>query len=313
MSRGFLTLLFVLLLPHLARAVPQAEHVQLKLLVQRMNVNDYSIRKQFRLEADVATEEPARVEQLDRARFIVVSPSGVSAKVRPYRIKVGDRRFKAARAEVVFKLVEDSASRQRSNVPAGYFASDGPYAVRVELPWASYSGRVSFGTPVALTVSQNGVAPSGFTLSAAEPIELLTAPQFFGPVYYKQQDISNVFYQLANMDDALKDADFRAEAESPQYFFQLRAGGLGESTTKLIDPAAYISGAKHGLIRSEQAVSPMTLPAGGLNAGQNLLVDFSRKETLQDGVLRSRDENFSATAVVRERVVYIYELAGLTP
>jgi hypothetical protein len=290
--------------------VPAAEHVRLQLLVQRMNVNDYSIRKQFRLDADITAEDPKRFDRLDSARFVVISPSGVSAKVRPYYIKVADKHFKAARAELVFKLVEDTASRQRSNVPVGYFAAEGPYTVRLELPGANYSGRVEFGPPIALTVSQNGAAPSGFALDAAQPIELLTAPQSFGPVYYKQQDVRNVFYQLANMDDALKDADFRVEAESPQYFFQLRAGGLGDASTRLIDPAAYISGAQHGLIRSAQAVTPLLLPGGGLNAQQNLLMDFSRKETLQDGVFRSSSDNFSATAVVRERVVYIYELTG---
>jgi len=195
-------------------------------------------------------------------------------------------------------------------VPRGYFAAEGPYTVRVDLPWASYSGRVRFGAPIALTVTQDGRVAPGFMLNAAQPIELTTLPQSFGPVYYKQQNLANAFYQLANMDDALRGADFRAETESPQYFFQLRAGGLDETTTKLIDPAAYISGAQHGLIRSEQALSPMVIPAGGLNAGQNLLIDFSRKETLQDGVFQSRSANFSATAIVKERIVYIYELAG---
>ena len=288
--------------------MPQAKHVQLKLLVQRMNVNDYSIRKQFRVEADISAPDAARFDRLDSARLIVVSPSGVSAKVRPYRIHVADKRFKAARAEVVFKLAEDSASRQRSNVPFGFFAGEGPYTVRVELLGESYSGRISFGAPIALIVSQASAAPAGFALDAARPIELVTSPQSFGPVYYKQQDVANVFYQLANMDDALKSVDFRAEAESPQYFFQLRAGAVGESKTTLIDPAVYITDAQNGVIRSVQALTPMVLPAGGLNAGQNLVIDFSRKETLHDGVFRSRSDNFSTSAVVRERIVYIYEL-----
>jgi hypothetical protein len=304
---GLLSLL-LLLLPLLAQAVPPAGHVQLKLLVQRMNVNDYSIRKQLRVEADLTAPDAGRFAQLEQARLTVVSPAGVSAKVRPYRIKVADKKFKAARAEVVFKLVEDSASKQRSNVPRGYFAAEGPYGVRVELAGESYSGRVSFGAPIALTVSQAGQSSASFALDARQPIELVTAPQAFGPVYYKQQDVSNVFYQLANMDDALKDSDFRAEAESPQYFFQLRAGGLNDSKTQLIDPTAYIAGAQRGLIRSEQTLSPMVIPAGGLNAGQNLLIDFSRKETRQDYVFRSRSDSFSASAVVRERIVYIYEL-----
>ena len=54
----------------------------LRFNVQRMNVNDYSIRKQFRVEADISAPDAAHFNRLDRARLIVVSPSGVSAKVR---------------------------------------------------------------------------------------------------------------------------------------------------------------------------------------------------------------------------------------
>ena len=84
-----------------------------------MNVNDYSIRKQMRADVQITTSDARRLDRLEDARLVVVSPSGVSARVRPYRIKVPDKRFKALRAEVVFKLVEDSASKPRSNLPRG--------------------------------------------------------------------------------------------------------------------------------------------------------------------------------------------------
>jgi hypothetical protein len=273
-----------------------------------MNVNDYSIRKQVRAEVRIAAEDHRQLEDLESARMVVVSPGGTSAKVRPYRIRRHGKRFKAARAEVIFKLQEDTASGQRSNVPAGYFAADGPYRVRIELPGETYRGQVSFGAPIALRVTQDGEPQPDFILDHALPIELATVPQSFGPVYYKHRDLSNAFYQLANMENSLLETgDFRAQEESPQYFFQLRAGPLGSDRTKVIDPAAYISGARHGLIRAEQVASPMLLPPGALDAGLNLLVDFSRKET-GNSSLSSTSENYSQHVTVRERVIYVFEL-----
>ncbi len=273
-----------------------------------MNVNDYSIRKQVRADVSVASSDPRRLENLEDARMVLVSPGGVQAKVRPYRITRGGKRFKAARAELVFKLVEDTASRQRSNVPRGYFDGEGPYHLRIEMRGEHYRGQFSFAQSVALRVTQDGVAQSDFALDAAAPIELSTLPQSFGPVYYKRQDAGNAFYQLANMEDALQRADFRVHEESPRWFLQLRVGRSGSQDTQLLDPAAYISGALPHLIRADLAQSPMVIPAGGLNAGSTLLIDFSREKSQQDNVLHSSSEAYSASLEVRERVAYIFEL-----
>jgi hypothetical protein len=292
-----------------ARAVPEAEHVRLRLLAQRMNVNDHSIRKQVRVDLTASSSDASRLDNIENSRLTVVNPQGISAKVRPYKVEHSGKRFKAARADVVFKLVEDSASVRRSNVPQGFFAGQGPYRVRVDMRWESYKGGFSFGDPIALRVTQDGVAAQKFVLDSAQQTELSTLPQTFGPVYYKRHDVTNFMYQIANMDDALQSADFHAEVESPQYFFQLRLGRSGESQTQLLDPTVYIAGAEHHLIRSEQALSPMLLPAGGLSTGQTLLADFSRSETMKpDSVFHSASENFSDQVVVQDRVVYAFEV-----
>src|SRR4051812_44874827 len=59
------TALLLALLPLSANAVPQADHVQLKCLLQRMNVNDYAIRKQVRVYVTVAASDESRLEQVE--------------------------------------------------------------------------------------------------------------------------------------------------------------------------------------------------------------------------------------------------------
>jgi hypothetical protein len=212
------------------------------------------------------------------------------------------------RADVLFKLVEDTASRSRSNVPAEYFSAEGPYAVRIELGGRNYRARVSFGAPLAVRVTQAGQIPVGRVLDTGQPIELTTTPASFGPVYYKRHDPTSSFYQLANMGDALSSGEFRTPAESPQYFLQLSLAARGESKTALLDPTAYIAGARHGMVRADQAETPVVLPAGGLNPGPTLLIDFSREESRRDNPLYSRDNDLSAEVIVRERIICMYEL-----
>jgi hypothetical protein len=301
--------LLLVALPHSAVAVPKADHVRLQLSALRMNVNDYSIRKQIRVDVELSAEDENRLGQIEESRLTVINPSGVSARVRPYKIIRQPKRFKSGHAEVIFKLVEDSASKPGSNVPRGFFSADGPYRVRVDMRWESYRGKVSFGVPVAARMTQDGYPLRDFVLNSQAPLELVTTPQTFGPVYYKRQDATNFLYQLAGMDDALQRGDFHAPVESPQYFFQLRVGRIGDPTTKLLDPSAYIPGAQHHMIRSDSAVSPIVLPAGGFSDGQTLLLDFSRIDTAPpNSVFESSNPNFSDQVVVQERVLYALEV-----
>lgn len=306
-----LLLVALLLMPGqpLNAAVPEADHVRLKLVASRLNVNDYSIRKQIRVDMTVSASDAARLDRIEDSRLTVINPSGVSARVKPFRVKLGERRFKAGHADLVFKLIEDSASRHGSSVPRGYFNAAGPYRVRIDMRWESYRGIVSFGAPVALKLAADGQALSSFVLPPGVALEVASLPQRFGPVYYKRPDTTNFAFQLAGIDDALTSGDYRPPVESPQFFFQIRAGRIGQEQTTLVDPAAYIPGAQPHMIRSDSAATPISFPAGAFSAGQTLLIDFSRSETAEpDSVFSSTNRRFSEHVVIQERVVYALEV-----
>ena len=145
---------------------------------------------------------------------------------------------------------------------------------------------------------------AGFTVS--------TTPGSFGPVYYKRQDMTNFVFQLANMDQALKGGDFHAPVEPMRYFFQVRIGDTAGGPTRLLDPARYIEGHKSHMIRSEETGTPLSFQAEEFAAGEVVLIDFMRLDTLPpDTVFTAERENLSSLATTQERVVYA--LAVETP
>jgi len=308
MRVSWLLWLAALVIPLGAAAVPEANHVRLECNVLRLAVNNYTVRHQLRLRVIVSAPAEAELSEVELALMSVTNPAGESVTIGPHSCTMSPRRFKAAHATLLFKAVEDSAApfpAEPSNVPAGFFAEPGPYDVSLTVRGEQFSGRVSFGAPLSLQVRQAGKAISNFSLAAELPFLVETQPRQFGPVYYKRQDLTNFVFQLANMEQSLESQDYHPAVESPQYLFQLRVGDPEGGPTRLVDPARYIEGYTSHMIRSELTSTPLTFAADEFKAGDVVVVDFSRTDTLPpDSVFTSERQRFSSQTVVQDRVVY---------
>lgn len=292
-------------LPLAARAVPPADHVRIECIALRLNVNDYSIRHQIKLLVTVASSDEARLALVENALLTVTNPAGQAVNLAVREYHQTPKQFKAANARLLFKAVEDSADSALSNVPVGFFTGSGPYQLALSLLGQTYSGAFSFGAPLKLSVEQQGRAISNFTLSVEQPVTIVTEPTEFGPVYYKRQDPSNLFYQLANIDQALEGGDYHAPVESPRYVFQISIGDGTGGPTRLLDPSRYIAGFEPHLIRSDSTTTPLAFAANEFAPGDAVVVDFTREEAAPpDCGFSGPDQNFSAQLVVQDRVVY---------
>jgi hypothetical protein len=317
-----LLLLALGLPPGQASAVPAVDHIGIDCAALRLVVNDYSLRYQIKVIVTLAAQENSGLNGIETTRVIIGNPEGLSVTLKPHKLNVSPKKFKAANATIVFKAAADSDAPKEDTVPPGFFSSRGPYSVAVVLHDEQYSGTVSFGPEVSLRCEQAGQAAQNFALSPELPLDIYTDPSEFGPVYYKRQDVTNFFYQLANMDNALMGGDFHAPIESPKYIFQIRSGPKEGGPTEVLDPQLYIEGAQEHLIRSELTKTPLRLSPGSFQAGQVLLVDFMRQETGEpDSQFIDGRENMGSSVVVQDRVVYALQVqdgqsaadSGLTP
>lgn len=295
----------LLLAPAALKAVPAAEHVRLECIALRLNVNDYSLRHQIKLLVSVTAEDEQRLALVENALLSVTNSAGQTVNLAVREFHSSPRQFKAANARLMFKAVEDSANAQVSNVPRGFFADDGPYMLALSLLGRSYTGSISFGAPLKLQVEQLGRPVSNFALSVEQPVRITTQPAEFGPVYYKRQDLTNFFFQMANMEQSLESGDYHAPKESPRYIFQISIGDGEGGPARLLDPSRYIEGFEPHLIRSERTSTPLSFAGSEFQSGDVVVVDFMREEiAAPDTGFAGGGEEFSSQLVVQERVVY---------
>lgn len=291
-----------------ARAVPAADHVRVECSVLRLNVNDFSIRRQIKVHVTVSAQSEAELSGVELALMSISNPEGEAVTLGARNWKIIPRRFKAAHAKLLFKAIEDSSApfpQAPTNVPTGFFTSAGPYDVALTVRGEQYSGRVSFGDELSLTVAQNGRVISNFSLANELGFSIETQPPSFGPVYYKRQDMTNFVFQLASIDQALESQDYHPVVESPRYLFQIRVGDPEGGPTRLIDPARYIQGYTPHLIRSDSTATPLAFAASEFDSGEVVVIDFSRTETLPpDTVFQAAREGFSSQTAVQDRIVY---------
>jgi hypothetical protein len=291
--------------PEAALAVPRADHVRFDLAALRLCVNDFSVRYQVKVICIVTSSEENGLERVKEAELTVTSPSGAAVSLKPRSADISPKRFKAATAKLLFKAIDDSASKALSNVPSGFLTAPGEYSAKLTLRGESYYARFSFGAPVSLTAEQDGVRVEHFSLKDEEPLDIFTQPREFGPVYYKRQDFTNFMFMLNNMDQAIESKDYHPEVESPMYIFQVRVGDSNGGPTRLLDPGKYIAGHQEFLIRSDMTSTPLRFGADEFNPGEVVIVDFMRQDTLKpDEGLSGPADGFSGQIVTQNRVVY---------
>ncbi|MBN2080893.1 hypothetical protein JW859_01675 [bacterium] len=301
-------LLTALAVPLQALAVPEARHVRLECTVLRLNVNDYSLRHQIRLQVSVSAPTEAELSGIELALLSITDSAGATVTLPPRDVRIQPRQFKAAHASLLFKAIEDSTApfpQEPSNVPAGFFGSAGPYTLDLTLRGELYSGQVGFGEPLGLAVTQDNQPVSRFCLATEKPFIVTTTPVEFGPVYYKRQDMTNFFFLMASMEQALESQDYHPQLESPRYLFQVRIGDADGGTAHLVDPGRYIDGYQPFLIRSDLTTTPLTFQPEEYLAGQAVIIDFTRYETMPaNSVFAADSEHFSSQTEIQERVVY---------
>jgi hypothetical protein len=287
-----------------AWGVPPARHVRLECVALRLSVNDYSIRHQIKLLATITSDDEAALALVENGLLTVTSPTGqlVDLAVREYHEQ--PKQFKAATARLLFKAVSDSANPRLGNVPEGFFVGEGPYQLKLVLLGETYTGSISFGAPLKMAIEQDGRAVRNFSLSCEQPVTIVTTPEQFGPVYYKRQDATNLFYQLASIDQALESGDFHSQVESPRYVFQISIGDSAGGPARLLDPSRYIQGFEPHLIRSDKTATPLSFAGAEFAPGEVVVVDFMREEAAAPDTGFTGGENFSTQLVVQDRVVY---------
>ena len=293
-----------LLAPGAARSVPEADHLRVECVVLRLAVNDYTVRRQVKLLCTLTASDESRLAGVEGAQLTITSPSGQGVTLAPQQVEILPRVFKAANAKLLFKAIDDTGAPSLNNVPRGFFTAPGQYRLRLSIRDQTVEGEVEFGEPVSLRAEQGGKIVQHFSLSAEQPLDILSDPAEFGPVYFRRQDLTNFLFQLANMDQALGGGDFRTPVESPLYIFQVRIGDMGGGPTKLLDPARYINGYQPHLIRSERTSTPLHFDANEFGPGQVVIVDFLRQDTLPDTEgLHGPQANFSSRTVVIDQMV----------
>lgn len=300
-------------LPAPASAVPGADHVLLDLAALKLCVNDLSVRYQLKLTCYVNSSVDGGLDGVKGAEMTITSPSGGGVTLKPRSAEIMPKRFKAASATLLFKAIDDSASRALSNVPSGFFALPGEYSAYLTLRGEKYRARFSFGPSISLRAEQTGLPVENYSLLEGLPLTIVTEPQEFGPVYYKRQDYTNFMFMLNNMDQALESKDYHPEVESPKYVFQVRIADSQGGPARLLDPAKYIAGHQEFLIRSDMTATPLTFGAGEFKPGEVVVVDFMRQDTLKPNEgLSGPAEGFSGQIVSQSRVVYALAVAGGT-
>jgi hypothetical protein len=277
----------------------------------RLQVNDYTTRWQFKLHVSIAAPDDSLLSGVDASILRLDNPEGHYVELLPRQTSVFPRRFKAANARLQFRAIEDSATPGQGNLPSGFFEGDGPYRYTLTLLGQQYHGEFSFGDMPqmhALQPEGGTLAPvRNFCMRSELPLQIVTVPRAFGPVYYKRQDLKNFVYQLANIDDSLSGGSYHPPVESPRFIFQVRVGDAG-GTMQLLDPSRYIRGHKPHLIRSDWTETPIELNPTDLEGNKAVLIDFIRTDTATpNSGFRgpdAREMGWSGQLEIQQRVLY---------
>jgi hypothetical protein len=294
--------------------VPEASHVRLECEALRLNVNNYATRHQISLTVTVSAPDEAEFAGLEEARLTIADGSGEQVAIGPAKYSESPRRFKAAHAKLKFRAVSDPGDPETTNVPDGFFSGEGPYRLELELKGEQYYGEVEFARRLGMSVLQLGQPAANFTLRSEAPFEIYTTPAEFGPVYYKQQDITNFMFQLANMNQALEGGDYHSPVESPLYLFQIGVSDGEGGPTSLLDPAQYIAGYQPHLIRSDSTTTPLRFEPELFDTGDVVVVDFRRQDRAEpDSVFVSDNPDMTDQVVVEDRVIFALEIMDPPP
>lgn len=289
-----------------AQAVPEVGHILIECEVLRLNVNNTTFRHQVKVLVTISAADEANQIELQRSMMTITRPDGTAATIGNYSRISSPKQFKTAITRLLFKVVEDSASPDDSNVEPGFFNSLGPYLLSLAIGGETYTGEISFGEPLTMEVRQEGKPAVNFVLRDEAGLDLYTAPATFGPVYYKHQDISNFVFQLANMDNSLETGDYHVPVESPRYLFQVRISDGQGGPARLVDPERYIEGFQAHMIRSDLTSTPLHFSADEFSSGEAVVIDFQRKDTLPpDTVFSGPDPDLSSNVVITDRVMYV--------
>jgi hypothetical protein len=288
-----------------ACAVPEVRHAHIDCAALRLKVGDHSVRHQVKLVLTLTAEEESALSGSDQSLLYIANPAGFSARIEPLSSKFTPRQFKVANSVLVFKAATDSADPSQNSVPADFFSDGGPYKLTLDALGERYTAEISFGPEVRLRCEQGGREITDFSMAEEQALRIFTDPDEFGPVYHKRQDTTNLFFQLANMDDALLGGDFHAPIESPLFVFSVRSAPSDGGPSRVVDPSLYISGAQEHLIRSAGAATPVELRAGLFSQGETVVVDFMRQETIPpDALFTAGKANVTSRAAQQDRVVY---------
>lgn len=289
-----------------ALAVPEVGHILIECEVLRLNVNNTTFRHQVKVLVTISSADEDQQAQIQRSLMTITRPDGTAATIVNYSRTSSPKQFKTAITRLLFKVVEDSGSPDDSSVEPGFFNSLGPYLLSLAIGSETYTGEISFGEPLTMEVRQDGKPAVNFVLRDEAGLDLYTAPETFGPVYYRHQDISNFVFQLANMDNSLETGDYHAQVESPRYLFQVRISDGQGGPARLVNPERYIEGFQAHMIRSDLTKTPLHFSADEFSSGEAVVIDFQRKDTMPpDTVFSGPGPGLSSNVVVTDRVMYV--------
>ena len=307
MKTGSIILLLTIVLLHCgtAHAVPEAAQLDLDVRLLNLKVNDYASRRQIRVSAQVAREQERDLLGVKDSLLRITAPDGRRVELFPEDWKFTPRRFKAAHATLSFKAVEDTSSRSASNVPQGFFGSEGPFLLELELLGELATGEVSFLDQLNVSLLQDSEPVRNYVLHSGTQLHIFTEPQTIGPVYYKRHDLTNFAFSMASMDQAMQGGDFHYIPETPTYLLQVRIGRSEGGTTELLDPSRYIDGYQPWMVRSDQTKTPISFHSDEFKTGDVVVLDFCRTDILEpDSVFGGNAHGLSSGVMHEERLIY---------
>jgi hypothetical protein len=298
-------LLLAILHGAVAHAVPVAAQLDLDVRLLNLKVNDYASRRQIRVNAQVARENERELLGIKDSILRITAPDGRSVELFPEDWKFTPRRFKVAHATLSFKAIEDTSSLRASNVSAGFFASEGPYMMELNVLGEQASGEVSFQDQLSVSLLQDSEPVRNYVLRSGTQLHIFTEPRTIGPVYYKRHDLTNFAFSMASMEQAMQGGDFHYIPETPTYLLQVRIGRKEGGRTELLDPSRYIDGYQPHMVRSDQTTTPISFHSDEFRSGDVVVLDFVRTDIFQpNSVFSGSARGLSSGVMHEERLVY---------
>lgn len=307
MKRLALSVVLLLALLHSATAyaVPVAAQLDLDVRLLNLKVNDYASRRQIRVNAQVARENERELLGIKDSTLKITAPDGRSVELFPEDWQFTPRRFKAAHATLSFKAIEDTSSLSASNVPAGFFGSEGPFLMELNILGEEARGEVSFQDQLSVSMLQDSEPVRNYVLRSGTQLHIFTEPRSIGPVYYKRHDLTNFAFSMASMEQAMQGGDFHYIPETPTYLLQVRIGRAEGGRTELLDPSRYIDGYQPFMIRSDQTTTPISFHSDEFRTGDVVVLDFVRTDIFEpNSIFSGSARGMSSGVMHEERLVY---------